>query len=283
MSAVPRPVVLAFLDDVKSHPEDDVPRLILADWLAERGDPRGEFLHVQCRLAASEWGDPHGDDLACRQRELLTANAATWTGPLAPYILDRHFWRGLLRVNMRADRLLDAGRAGLGATEEWAWVEMLTLREPALANLVDLHDCDLLASPSSLNLRGSGAGNGFAALLANSPYLVRLHELQMGSCRVGSEGLAALARSEHLQRLTSLSLDGNQIGDEGVEVLAASPLLGRLTFLDLGYNRITDRGARALAESPHLSPRLSLLLYQTTIDRATRAALRKRLGNRVGI
>jgi uncharacterized protein (TIGR02996 family) len=283
MSSSPRPEVRALLEGVKSHPEDDVPRLILGDWLAERGDPRGEFLHVQCRLAASAWGDPYGDELARRQRELLTAHAATWTGSLASYILDRHFRRGLLWVNMRADRLVEAGRAGLGATEEWAWVEVLTLRELALVHLVELRDCGPLASPSSLNLRGSGVGNSFATLLANSPHLGRLHELQLGSCRVGSEGLAALARSEHLRHLRKLDLGGNHVGDDGVVALAASPLLARLDFLDLGDNRIGDRGARALADSPHLSDKLRLLLHRATIDRATQAALRERLGKRVSV
>lgn len=33
-----RPEVLAFLQDIKEHPEDDTPRLILADWLQDYGD-----------------------------------------------------------------------------------------------------------------------------------------------------------------------------------------------------------------------------------------------------
>src|SRR5262245_1555069 len=121
-----RPEVRAFLEDIKAHPEDDVPRLILADWLDERGDPRGEFLRVQCQMAASEWGTSDSDALARRQRDLIAQHARAWTAPLAPFVLDRHFWRGLLRVNVRADRLLEAAKAGVGITEEWAWVEMLT-------------------------------------------------------------------------------------------------------------------------------------------------------------
>jgi uncharacterized protein (TIGR02996 family) len=34
----PRPSVLAFLHHIKAHPEEDAPRLILADWLEEHGD-----------------------------------------------------------------------------------------------------------------------------------------------------------------------------------------------------------------------------------------------------
>lgn len=40
------------LADILAHPEDDTPRLILADWLDEHGEAeRGEFIRVQCELA----------------------------------------------------------------------------------------------------------------------------------------------------------------------------------------------------------------------------------------
>jgi uncharacterized protein (TIGR02996 family) len=58
--AAPRPEVLAFLRDIKDHPDDDTPRLVLADWLEEHGDPRGEFVRVQCQLARLR-----EDDLRC--------------------------------------------------------------------------------------------------------------------------------------------------------------------------------------------------------------------------
>ena len=40
----------AFLAAILATPDDDSPRLIYADWLEERGDPRGELLRVECRL-----------------------------------------------------------------------------------------------------------------------------------------------------------------------------------------------------------------------------------------
>jgi uncharacterized protein (TIGR02996 family) len=40
----------AFLQAIIESPEDDAPRLVYADWLEERGDPRGEFLRLECRL-----------------------------------------------------------------------------------------------------------------------------------------------------------------------------------------------------------------------------------------
>jgi uncharacterized protein (TIGR02996 family) len=40
----------AFLAAVVAAPHDDLPRLVYADWLDERRDPRGEFIRVQIEL-----------------------------------------------------------------------------------------------------------------------------------------------------------------------------------------------------------------------------------------
>jgi uncharacterized protein (TIGR02996 family) len=58
--------IQSFLDAIRAHPSDDGPRLLLADWLDERGDPWGEFIRVQCALAS-----PH---LSTTDREQLTAS-----------------------------------------------------------------------------------------------------------------------------------------------------------------------------------------------------------------
>jgi uncharacterized protein (TIGR02996 family) len=41
----------AFLRAITANPEDDVLRLVYADWLEEQGDPRAEFLRLDCALA----------------------------------------------------------------------------------------------------------------------------------------------------------------------------------------------------------------------------------------
>jgi uncharacterized protein (TIGR02996 family) len=48
-----------FLRQILAHPEDDGPRLVWADRLDERGDPRGEFIRVQCELAKEPQGTVH--------------------------------------------------------------------------------------------------------------------------------------------------------------------------------------------------------------------------------
>jgi uncharacterized protein (TIGR02996 family) len=42
----------AFLRAIQEDLDDSGRRLVYADWLEERGDPRGEYLRLGCRMAA---------------------------------------------------------------------------------------------------------------------------------------------------------------------------------------------------------------------------------------
>jgi uncharacterized protein (TIGR02996 family) len=101
--------VLAFLQDAKRHPGDDTPRLILADYLEDRGDGhRAEFIRLQCRLA-SDARPPLTDmeriDLAFRADDLLNRHGGAWLGPLWCWGGAGQGWhRGLL--NLRVGRRL---------------------------------------------------------------------------------------------------------------------------------------------------------------------------------
>src|SRR5262245_50578595 len=100
------PEVLGLLADSKDNPEDDTPRLILADWLEDHGDAeRAEFIRAQCRLAGLPWHAPGWAALARRQRQLLERHRAAWLGPLARLGAGREFRRGLLRFEAKASTL----------------------------------------------------------------------------------------------------------------------------------------------------------------------------------
>ena len=50
-----------FLLDIEAHPEDPTPRLILADWLEEHGDPRSDLLRREVEVAEIlGWQNVHG-------------------------------------------------------------------------------------------------------------------------------------------------------------------------------------------------------------------------------
>jgi uncharacterized protein (TIGR02996 family) len=85
-----------FLDAILESPEDDLPRQVYADWLTDRGDPRGELIHLQLRLARAAPDDPALPALRARAAELLERHAAEWLGPLRPWLTRWTFRRGFL-------------------------------------------------------------------------------------------------------------------------------------------------------------------------------------------
>src|SRR4029078_12795197 len=92
-----------FLRACKSHPDDDVPRLILADWLQDHGDPRGEFVHLQVRRARLS---PDGDEalqMQYRERQLLRKHPFDWLGPLVDWASSWEFERGMIKLTVRGD------------------------------------------------------------------------------------------------------------------------------------------------------------------------------------
>jgi uncharacterized protein (TIGR02996 family) len=220
------PQVLAFLRDGKQHPDDDTPRLVLADWLEEHGDPRGEFVRLQVQRAALAADDLRQVELRRREAQLYRQYASRWLGPLDGLAERPRFRRGFLWIEMSAGRLLDVNLAALTKTEAWAWVEGLKL-------------------------------NGLASLRRVLPVVLPLaaqvSALDLSRNRLGPEGARTLARSPHLTELTRLDLHWNELDDDSAEALADSPYLGRLTVLNLFLNHLTGRGAAVLAQSPHLA------------------------------
>src|SRR5215211_6364640 len=90
------PEEAAFLDRVCADPDDDAPRLIFADWLDERGDPRGEFIRVQVALNRLFAGDPRRDPLSDREAHLLARFHAPWSDPLKGIAGWTEFRRGFV-------------------------------------------------------------------------------------------------------------------------------------------------------------------------------------------
>src|SRR5205814_138445 len=87
MSALPAcwPELLVLLSEVKTDPDDDTPRLILADWLQDHDDPRGEFIHLQVVRRSLSEDDPRHAPLYQRERQILSRHGLDWLGPLADH------------------------------------------------------------------------------------------------------------------------------------------------------------------------------------------------------
>ncbi|HLL22455.1 MAG TPA: TIGR02996 domain-containing protein, partial [Kofleriaceae bacterium] len=79
---------------IAADPDDDEQRLVLADALMQRGDPRGELIALQCAIARAE---PAPDELTSRVDALLAAHGAAWTAELRAICPGRYgFVRGFV-------------------------------------------------------------------------------------------------------------------------------------------------------------------------------------------
>jgi uncharacterized protein (TIGR02996 family) len=244
----------AFLQAIIESPDDDGLRLVYADFLDERGDPRGEFVRVQCQLARLPEADPRRPELEARARTLLQEHEQVWASPLLG-LLDGmvtrlQFRRGFIE----------------GATVE---TRGLLLHADPLFRLAPLRHLQLYLARRRIGQ------------LAALPHLARLTALDLHGQSLGDEGVRAICSSPHLRGLADLRLSWNSITDAGVQVLAACPRLAGLRTLTLYSNAIGDAGAVALARSHDLARLTRVDLVHNPIGEAGRQALRGRFSGGV--
>jgi uncharacterized protein (TIGR02996 family) len=249
-----------FLEAICENPDDDVPRLVYADWLEERGDPRGEFIRLQCALASMPDDDERRWSLLVRERQLLWLYGKGWAGPVRRQVRRYAFRRGFVEA------------VTLGAADFLAQGEdLLRLAPVRQVRLLNAQAClaGLAASPllnrlAGLDLRHTdGLDVARAWPLLRSPRLAGLRALGLrGTGLVSSPGLRALAACPHLTSLTALDL-GDERGDAD---------LGSVRILRQGWeafqswrertqgNRLDTGAIRALVESQSLTALRSLAL-----------------------
>lgn len=244
----------AFLQRIRAYPDDDAPRLIFADWLDERGDPRGEFIRVQLALArsddetASSLGREERGKWEQRQRELLDAHREEWTATLQGLATGAKFRRGFVEeVNVTARQLV--GRANeLFATGPIRHVHLLDVGSHLAAAL----QCHYLSRLNALTIHAQHAGESLARAVAQSQHLSGLKALCLSRNRFEADAVSHLATSPVLANLEELDLGENELGELGARTLAASPHLGGLCRLELKANHIGPMGAEVIAASTRL-------------------------------
>jgi uncharacterized protein (TIGR02996 family) len=258
----------AFLDAALEAPDDDAPRLILADWLEDHGQTeRADFIRAQLALAQSSPGSPERLELRAHARALLEEHGSAWAGPLPRLVEAYEFRRGLVEwARLSSRRLLRYG----DQIFRLAPLRHLTLsiergQGPAVAGcghlarlealdlfLVNAEDAEaVLGSPHLGNLRSLRLRGG-ANALAGAHSLARLEALDIGSNNLGDDGAWAVLRAQ-LPALRSLTMSGNWLGDGAARALATAPLLAHVSELDLSRNSLGPAGVEALAGSAHAS------------------------------
>jgi len=253
------PELLAMLAAAKNNPTGDLPRLLLADWLENHGQcERATFVRMQlelARLPRGERGTEHYRQLDAVETSLELRCRDSWLASLPDSL--RHavsFMRGLVQLTLHGAEELEI----VASTDVWPWVQWVWVeREPWEPTPLDLafvrkvQASPLLADVRQLAWAFCHMDDNGAAVVAQSPQLTGLWQLELNGNIIGPRGAAALAASPYLGGLHELDFSCNGVGDEGAVALATSPLLRRLVRLCLTDNQIGDKGAAALTASPH--------------------------------
>ncbi len=243
-----------FLAAIIDRPDDDLPRLVYADFLDERGDPeRAEFIRVQCELARLPAADPDRGPLRVREAELRKAHVEQWKIPE----LRGHqaFRRGFVEVVETAAAWLLAAKGVF---------EQTPVRNLRIGN-VDPHIDELIRLPGlarveALNLQANHlAGGDRLRRLFTEGRFERLRWLSLQNNRLWPENFESFTRTPVAARLTSLHVSGNPLSDAGAEILAQAPAFANLTELvfrndEQQYeNSLHANGAGELARSTTLT------------------------------
>ena len=271
-----------FVAAVRAEWDDDLPRLIYADYLEERGDPRGEFIRTQVELSQTLDDNPRRQELLDRESKLLKKHQCDWLGSLDEELIQWDFRRGFLEVSLSVNRFLDGEHAWLdGPTVAGVSVYADKALPPGL--LARFIESPRAAHVHSLNLGFEWIKDAGLAMIAEGQHFATLLTLMLGNNGLTDEGAIMLAGSQNLPSLRCLWLRSNLIGDEGVAAIAQSQSMANLRQLDLTNNEITTTGALALAESPNFQQLQYLKLAGNHFDGRSRGAkaLKQRFGNRL--
>ncbi len=284
-------VEASLLAAIVEAPDDDAPRLVYADWLQGRGDPRGELIQLQCQLAA----DPDAERrraIRIAENKLLGAHLDEWLAPvrevlppsntLLPHKFELH--RGLVE---EAQVTLDCGphlralwtRAPLLRRLRLSAAIALTapIPRPRLGAVVDVPE---LARLRALRLDLGGGGNAVVRELAACSQLQGLRDLELhlsvwgdgaglyeagdGGLVLDDEGAAMLAHVPHLERVESLVVDSNRITASGVGALGQGPW--RLRRLDLAHNPIDGNALADALDAPAFAGLEELVVSSIAFD-----------------
>jgi uncharacterized protein (TIGR02996 family) len=293
------PQYQAFLDAIADEPEQNLHRLVFADWLDAQGQqPRAELIRVQCQLEQLAPDDPKAFALRRRADDLLHAYERQWLGEWSERLVRWRFRRGFLHAATLLPTVFLHDGARL--LREHPIYRLSFVDEegnpPPPEAVPDLAACPALARVGALDLsggrepslwsnaRGSRGNPDWARALAASEHIERLQELTFadsdgpGASFLSKDDLSRLASANHLRNLRRLGLGDNwhnpNLDAEAVRIVAAASFAGNLRRLDLSGCPLGDEGASVIASEKAFSCLESLDLADcSTGERSVRAIL----------
>lgn len=184
----------ALISAVAAEPDNDLPRLVYADWLDENGQPaRAEFIRVQCRLAALPPGRRKGRNIPTRREHVLLTEfrhewvQADWPGAdSGKAVFERGFITNLSFAGFRP------GDASVSAIAGNPLTKLLRILDLGASEITDvgiqaLATTYYLGNLEFLDLRGTRLSSEAAFPLSRFPRLLCLLSL-WGNCPVQAEG-----------------------------------------------------------------------------------------------
>ncbi len=188
--APPPPLLM----QVYEHPQEEAPRRVLADWLGEQNDPRGEFINLQLSSSARAHQ---------RAQALLQEHLKTWMGPLAQVLSTEglRFERGFLHSGVA---FFTPENESLADHPGWATVQQLSFQGGTIQ--------PLRPGMRSLKRVGRLDSKGLDALKRGAP-MPSLEELR---CVFDPQSLGALLSGSIVPNLRVLSLSQPEVTSSAV-------------------------------------------------------------------
>jgi len=267
-TATPVGVDLELEDQIRARPDDPAPYLVYADWLQHQGDPRGDLIALQAKLA----GAPDDKDLRAAEAALLAEHRAY----LLPESLD-----AMLRLPRRR-----TDPVGTRCEVRWrfGFLERVRIARRAKQREAPELISDLLRHPSAAFLRSlviGPAGEPVASYITAIDAIVKARPVHLAELVIGdgaTEADLAFSTAGSLSPLIS-NLPGLERLDvrAGTLRLERTPKHARLRELALTAGQLTahslahlfaaelpaletlELAVRGLAIAPHLLAKLQLV------------------------
>jgi uncharacterized protein (TIGR02996 family) len=230
----------ALLNAILAAPDDDLPRLVYADWLDEHGrTERAEFIRIQCELA-TERREQFGTDVEVADRELELFNefARPWCSILSAVPTLADFGRGFLNAVWITSHDLPqllTGLTGIAPIKNAIFLLAATDSEaPAddTGSPIPILDAGSVNNDSSEQLAGATdirvlctreypPDHALAGLAENNRPLQAGLTFNLTRCQLGESGARALAFSSVFGLLAKflLASDGIDSGDDLLNAL----------------------------------------------------------------
>ena len=255
----------ALLRTIIAHPEDDLPRLVFADFLEESGHPalvaRAHFIRTQIEAEQHDAGS--------LEREKYEVMAAELRGQFQDEV----------------DLILpETNQVGVTGIRRRGFLDEVHARELELLH----YGPQLVNAAPVTSLRVELLANQ-SVLFRGLTWLNSIRSFEMGKLfwpfYTDTQFWMQFIRNPHFTQLRTLNLSDNRLSDDWVVLfiseLPATSFAQTLHELILVRTDITDRGANTLAAARGVERLTKLDLRENRITESGIEVLRRRFGNRV--